>query len=61
MGPKHSHTPIPDPLSPMAQTQTPTPKTFHLFPPIFTDHKEWVGVRSEYFVMIHYGSHGVSS
>ena len=35
-GPKHSHTPIPDPLSPMAQTQTPTPNPFHPWPTILT-------------------------
>ena len=35
-GPKHSHTPIPTPPSPMAQTQTPTPNPFHLSPPILT-------------------------
>ena len=35
-GPKHSHTPIPDPLSAMAQTQTPTPNPFHPWSTILT-------------------------
>ena len=35
-GPKHSHTPIPTPPSPMAQTQTPTPNPFHPWSPILT-------------------------
>ena len=35
-GSKHSHTPIPTPSSPMAQTQTPIPNPFHPWPPILT-------------------------
>ena len=35
-GLKHSHTPIPTPLLPMAQTQTLIPNPFHPWPPILT-------------------------
>ena len=35
-GPKHSHTPIPTPPSPMTKTHTPSPNPFHPWPPIHT-------------------------